>query len=156
VYEKDLPRLKDKQIIHFTLTNNPGKEYDAVIYSIGTAFENASKSIPVHAKVKGDKTGLIEGMNITAIVSLDKATVPAVPSEAIVNYQGEDYIFIEQGPDKDADSSSVKFKKVPVAKSNSDVGYTEITLLHKIPDHSKVVVRGAFFILAKMINKTDE
>jgi RND family efflux transporter MFP subunit len=156
VYEKDLPRLKDRQIIHFTLTNNPGKEYDAVIYSIGTAFENSTKSIPIHAKVRGDKTGLIEGMNITAIVSLDKATVPAVPSDAVVNYQGQDYIFIEQGPDNDAESSSVKFKKVPVAKGDSDIGYVEITPLHKIPDHAKVVVKGAFFILAKMTNKSDE
>ena len=156
IYEKDLPKLRDKQVIHFTLTNNPGKEYDAVIYSIGTAFENSTKSIPIHAKVKGDKTGLIEGMNITAIVSLDKAQVPAVPSGAIVNYQGQDYIFIEEGPDNDADSSSVKFKKVPIAKGDSDIGYTEITLLHKIPDHSKVVVKGAFFILAKMTNKSDE
>jgi hypothetical protein len=29
VYEKDLPVLKNNQLIHFTLTNNPGKEYDA-------------------------------------------------------------------------------------------------------------------------------
>ena len=156
VYEKDLPKLRDKQVIHFTLTNNPGKEYDAVIYSIGTAFENSTKSIPIHAKVKGDKTGLIEGMNITAIVSLDKATVPAVPSDAIVNYQGQDYIFIEEGQVKGADSSSIKFKMIPVAKGDSDIGYVEITLLHKIPDHSKVVVKGAFFILAKMTNKSDE
>jgi len=29
VYEKDLQKLKVGQTIHFTLTNNPGKEYDA-------------------------------------------------------------------------------------------------------------------------------
>jgi hypothetical protein len=38
VYEKDLPRLKENQVIHFTLTNNPGKEYD-------------TKTIPIHAVV---------------------------------------------------------------------------------------------------------
>jgi RND family efflux transporter MFP subunit len=70
VFEKDLPLLKDKQTIHFTLTNSPGKEYDAQIYSIGTAFANESKTIPIHAVVKGDKTGLIEGMNVTAVVSI--------------------------------------------------------------------------------------
>jgi multidrug resistance efflux pump len=31
VYEKDLPKLKKDQVIHFTLTNNPGREYDAGI-----------------------------------------------------------------------------------------------------------------------------
>lgn len=95
VYEKDLPLLKVNQIIHFTLTNNPGVEYDAKIYSIGTAFVNETKTIPIHAMVQGDKTGLIEGMNITAVISLGDAVVPAVPSDAVVNLQGQDYIFIQ-------------------------------------------------------------
>jgi cobalt-zinc-cadmium efflux system membrane fusion protein len=46
VFEKDLPYLKVGQTIHFTLTNNPANEYDAQVYSIGTAFENESKTIP--------------------------------------------------------------------------------------------------------------
>jgi multidrug efflux pump subunit AcrA (membrane-fusion protein) len=88
IYEKDLPALKAAQTIHFTLTNNPGVEYDAKIYSIGTAFAAESKTIPVHAVVKGDKTGLIEGMNITALISIGDAVLPAVPSDAIVNSRG--------------------------------------------------------------------
>jgi len=55
VYEKDLPMLHANQIIHFTLTNNPGKEYDAKIYSIGTAFVNEKKTIPFHGVVLGVK-----------------------------------------------------------------------------------------------------
>ena len=70
VYEKDLPKLKNNQVIHFTLTNNPGKEYDAEIFSLGSSFEGESKAVTVHAKVEGDKTGLIDGMNVTAVISL--------------------------------------------------------------------------------------
>ncbi len=95
VYEKDLPLLEKNQIIHFTLTNNPGIEYDAKIYSIGTAFASETKTIPIHAMVQGDKTGLIEGMNITAVISLGDAVVPAVPSDAIISFQGQDFIFIQ-------------------------------------------------------------
>lgn len=171
VYEKDLPKLKANQVIHFTLTNNPVKEYDAEIYSIGTAFEAGSKTIPVHAKVSGDKTGLIDGMSITALVSLDKSTVPAVPSDAIVNYQGQDYIFIlsanhteenektekdsvqqKDSKQEDGHPAETKFERVPVAKGTSDVGYTEITLMKEIPKDAKVVIKGAYFILAKMTN----
>ncbi|MEZ5047415.1 MAG: efflux RND transporter periplasmic adaptor subunit [Chitinophagaceae bacterium] len=93
VFEKDLPLLKVGQTIHFTLTNNPTNEYDAVVYSIGTAFENDSKTIPVHCNVKGNKTGLIDGMNITGIVSLNNVTTPAVPTDAIVEADGKYYIF---------------------------------------------------------------
>lgn len=185
VYEKDLPKLRDNQIIHFTLTNAPGKEYDAQIFSLGSSFEGESKAVSVHAKVQGNKTGLIDGMNITAAVSLGKAKVPAVPTDAVVNYQGQDYIFIVTDPhtedehhkesNKDAASthqqaedhdhkageagkseSGVTFEKIPVAKGTSDVGYTEITLLKPIPQNAKVVVKGAFFVLAKMTNSGGE
>ena len=168
VYEKDLPKLKNNQLIHFTLTNNPGKEYDAQIYSLGSSFEGASKAVTVHARVQGNKTGLIDGMNVTAIISLEKATVSAVPSDAIVNYQGQDYIFIvtdkheEEKKDsvrpdaKEAktheEESGISFERIPVVKGTSDIGYTEITLLKEIPKDAKVAVKGAFFILAKQTN----
>lgn len=100
VFEKDLPKIKVGQVIHFTLTNNPEKEYDATVFSIGSSFENESKSIAVHAKVSGAPTGLIDGMNITGIVSLDNVKGPAVPNEAIVEADGNYYIFIQT--DKEA------------------------------------------------------
>ena len=167
VYEKDMPKLRNNQLIHFTLTNNPGKEYDAQIYSLGSSFEGESKAVSVHAKVQGNKTGLIDGMIVTAIISLEKATVPAVPSDAIVNFQGQDYIFIvaeRQKGIKDSlvqnakvtdvhkEESRVIFERIPVVKGNSDIGYTEITLLKEISEDTQIAVEGAFFILAKMTN----
>ena len=44
--------------------------------------------------VKGNKSGLIDGMNITGIVSLNNVTTPAVPTDAIVEADGKYYIFI--------------------------------------------------------------
>lgn len=168
VYEKDLSKLKNNQLIHFTLTNDPGKEYDAQIFSLGSSFEGESKAVTVHAKVQGDKTDLIDGMNITAVISLEKATVPAVPSDAIVTYAGQDFIFIVTDANQNnidslqrvAENSQQKdtgltFEKIPVAKGTTDVGYTEITLLKDIPKDVQIVVKGAFFVLAKMTNSGD-
>jgi cobalt-zinc-cadmium efflux system membrane fusion protein len=170
VYEKDLPKLKNNQLIHFTLTNNPGKEYDAQIYSLGSSFEGESKAVTVHAKVQGDKTGLIDGMTITAAISLEKITTPAVPTDAIVTIAGQDYIFMvtdaneENGHQEIKDSvkhevneqhkeeEGLTFEKIPVAKGTTDVGYTQITLLKEIPKNAKIVVKGSFFVLAKMTN----
>ena len=172
VYEKDLPKLKNNQLIHFTMTNNPGKEYDAQIYSLGSSFEGESKAVSVHARVQGNKTGLIDGMNITAVISLEKSTVPAVPSEAIVTLAGQDYIFVlfeehskdEHRKEKDTlkhganeqtvplEEKGLTFERVPVAKGTTDVGYTEITLLQETSKEAKIVTKGAFFVLAKMTN----
>lgn len=171
VYEKDIPKLKNNQLIHFILTNNPGKEYDAQIFSLGSSFEGESKAITVHAKVKGNKSGLIDGMNITAIISLQKATFPAVPTDAIVTLSGQDYIFIQtygpvQKKTSGIDSGTLNkrqtkeevltFAKIPVVKGTTDIGYTEITLLKNVPADASIVTKGAFFVLAKMTNSGKE
>lgn len=165
IYEKDLPKVVTGQTIHFTLTNNPGKEYDATIYSIGTAFVNETKAIPVHAKVINNKTGLIEGMTVTARISLGENVYPAVPDEAIVNEGGKDYIFILNSINsskpptngtEDKEGTAYNFKKVQIIKGTSDVGYTEIKLINEIPKGSKIVTKGSFFIMAKMTNSGEE
>lgn len=177
VFERDLPKLRVGQTIHFTLTNNPYEEYDAQVYSIGSAFESSSKTIPVHCKVQGNKKGLIDGMNITALVSLDNITAPTVPNDAIVEADGKYYIFIktdkqieehhEEGEEehehKDgekhdektepiADAKNINFEKIEVAKGVSELGHTAIIPVKEIPEGTKVAIKGAFFINAKLTN----
>ena len=50
------------------------------------------------------------------------------------------------------EEKGLTFEIIPVAKGTTDVGYTEITLLKEIPKGAKIVVKGAFFVLAKMTN----
>lgn len=158
VFEKDLPLLKIGQVIHFKITNNATKEYDAQIFSIGSAFEPNSKTIPIHAAVKGNKTGLIDGMNITALVSLNNVTSPAVPTQAIVNHRGQDYIFIVTDKVKidTAVGNTTSFQMMPVVKGTSELGYTAITPVREIPANAKIVTKGAFFILGKLTNTEEE
>ncbi|MBL0078719.1 MAG: efflux RND transporter periplasmic adaptor subunit [Bacteroidetes bacterium] len=94
VFEKDLPMLTVGQTIHFRITNNAVEDYNAKIYAIGSLFEDDSKTVAVHAIVQGNKTGLIDGMNITAIVSLNNVTAPAVPTDAIVEADGKYFVFV--------------------------------------------------------------
>lgn len=170
VFEKDLPQVKVGQTIHFTLTNNPTAEYDATVFSIGSSFENESKTIAVHCRVNGNKSGLIDGMNITGIVSLSNVTTPAVPNDAIVNADGKYYIFVqtdkkaeehheegeEEGSQKEGEEkkhkNSKNFEKVEVLKGVSDMGYTAVTFVNEIPANAKIVVKGAFFVNAKLSN----
>ncbi len=161
VYEKDLPLVKKDQRIHFSLTHNPGKEYDAQIYSIGTAFANETRAVPVHAHVINEKTGLIEGMAVTARISLDTSTHPAVPDAAVISLDGGDFIFVETSKKDDHEAASdaehiTTYERIQVIKGVSDVGYSEIRPLTPIPGGSHVVTKGAFFLMAKMVNTGHE
>jgi len=148
VFEKDLPNLKVGQQIHFVQTNNPTKNYDAEIYAIGAAFENDSKSIPVHCTVNGDKTGLIDGMNVSALISLDNVMSMAVPDEAIVDAQGKSYIFVVTDTSTEQQASVTHFERIEVVKGTADMGYTAITPVRTLDEANQIAVKGAFFINA--------
>lgn len=167
VFEKDLPLVKVGQLIHFTVTNNPVNQFDAKVFSVNSSFENQSKTIAVHANVVGDKTGLIDGMNITGVIGVNDVKQQAVPDEAIVNAEGKFYVFIQT--DKSADDlenhehehehehdsregQGVNFEKIEVIKGVSDMGYTAVSFVKDVPKDVKVVVKGAYFINAKMTN----
>lgn len=165
VFEKDLPLLKVGQTIHFTLTNNPTVEYDAQVFSIGSAFESESKTVPVHCTVKGNKKGLIDGMNITGFVSINDVTAPAVPNDAIIEADGKTFIFIvtdkkpehhhEEGEDhheQKETAGSVNFEKIEVIRGVSNLGFTAISFVKDIPETAKIVTKGAFFINARLTN----
>ena len=185
VFEKDLPLVKVGQIINFQLTNNPDKTYTAKVFTIGSSFENDSKTIAVHSTVVGSKVGLIDGMNITGMIGINNVRTPAVPNDAIVEADGKYYIFVEtdkkpeeheeghddhghahdEGEAKHAHSNekeagehgeeqakNINFEKIEIQKGVSALGYTAITPVTEIPAGTKIVVKGAFFINAKMSN----
>jgi len=169
VFEKDLPMLKVGQTIHFTLTNNPVDEYDAKVFSIGSSFENDSKTVSVHCDVTGNKRGLIDGMNVTGIVSLNHVTAPAVPTEAIVSDNAKDYVFVvtdkkpeehheedaignEQRAIGDEQKGSINFEKIEVVRGVSNMGYTAVTFVQDVAKSAKIVTKGAFFVNAKLSN----
>lgn len=174
LFEKDLSSIKVGQIIRFTQTNNPIKEYQAKVFSIGASFENQSKVISVHSTVIGNKEGLIDGMDVTGMISLNNTTTPAVPNDAIVNVDGKNYIFAlvnknedekhshkedekhEHNENKEDDhkekTNTINFERIEVVKGVSNMGYTAITLVKDIPNNTKIVVKGAFFVNAKLTN----
>ncbi len=172
VFEKDLPKMKVGQVIQFELTNNPGNSYEAVVYSIGSSFENESKTIAVHSKVRGNKSGLINGMNITGAVSLSNSSTPAVPNDAIVEADGKFYIFVktnkkvEEHTDEESkdpneknkehkNETSINFEKIEVVKGSSNMGYTAITTVNEVDPNAQIVVKGSFFVNAKLSNSGD-
>lgn len=171
IYEQDLTKIKVGQTVDVILTNLPGKQYTAKIFAVGSAFEGESKSIPVHAAITGDKTGLIEGMNVTANISIKSNLTAAVPSSAIINNAGNDFIFIQteghehtEHEHSDSEEKMVKeelgdeftFSKIEVRKGVSNGAYTEIMPLQAITGDPKVVVNGAFYLMSMLTNEEEE
>ncbi len=161
VFEKDLSRVSVGQTVEFTLTNNPSQNYFAEIHSIGSSFEDDSKTVSVHAEITSSKMGLIHGMNVTGVIHQAGAKTWAVPNEALVFSEGKYFIFVvkKQADHKhegEADHEHyTDFEKLEVIKGVSELGYTGVTLSEGKSEGLKIVTKGAYFVNAKMTNTGD-
>lgn len=139
-------------------TNNTRQK----VYNINSSFDEGSKTITAHCEITGDNVGLIDGMNISALVNLGGQMSQEVLNEAIVNSDGKYYIFIvrdrsEQEKIKLVEvegqyrhEKQTRFERVEIVKGASELGYTVISPVGEISDGGKIVVKNAFFVNAKL------
>ncbi len=142
IYEQDVAKVKVGQLISFSIINDPHHAHTAKIFSINKAFENGQQAVIAHAEIHGTDDQLLSGMYVDARIETDENKVMCLPSEAIVSNGNDHFIFIEHEPNT--------YKQVQVTIGTSDMGFTEITPLEKIPDNSKVAVKGAYYILSQL------
>ena len=156
VFEKDVPKLKIGQKVRFTLANET-EERMATIYLIGREI-NKDRTVQVHCHIDKEDTELLPGMYLSAYVETGGALVPALPDEAIVDYNGKKYIFIvseEKHEEDKAEQSGQHFMMLEIQTSNRELGFTEVN----VPDslsQAEVVVKGAYALLSKMKNSEEE
>lgn len=169
VFEKDIPKLQIGQKIRFTLANET-KERTAKVYLIGRKI-NSDRTVRIHCHIDVEDVHLLPGMFLKAIVESGQVQVNAVPNTAIVDYQGQKYIFIKETPanavvktpgkEKEGETMHTEeahhFKIVPVTIGSSDGGYTEINLPEDFNKaKEQVVFIGAYDLLSKMKNSEEE
>ncbi len=145
VYEKDLPHIKNNQTIEFSLQSNPKAVMTAEIFAIGKVLDEAQRTVSVHAKILGEKTEMLPGMYVEGQVILDDRKTPALPEEAIALDNGLHYIFVKEEEHDD----EIHFKKVPVLKVLSDLGYVQIDPLEPLEKDVEIVTSGAYFLMAQ-------
>lgn len=165
IFEKDVPLLKVNQRVLFTLANESNHRV-AFVKLIGREI-SSDRSVQVHCEIERQDRELIPGMYLKAIVETDSAHVAAVPEEAIVNFEGKKYIFIEtvevhEDGGKHADEKEEKeeekhhYKMVEVSIGETELGFVSVTLPEGFELNTKIVTKGAFSLLAKMKNSEEE
>jgi len=146
VFEKDIDKVKVNQKVLFALTTKPEKIYEGEIFALGSAFEMDTRAVKVHAKIIGTHQGLLSGMFVEArIVTADKKG-NALPEGAFVTEKGLDYVFIQRKRNKD----KIEFEKIQVNKGISDLGYTEVVFIDKVPKNAVIVLKGAYYVNSEM------
>lgn len=148
VFEKDIPNIKIGQKVKFTLANE-SEERVATVYLIGREIAQ-DRTVQIHCHLDDEDAELIPGTYLKAYIESGENQVPALPDEAIVKYQGKNYIFI-------AADEELHFTMIEIQKGNSENGYTEVILPKDFNQAStEVVIKGAYDLLSKMKNSEEE
>lgn len=147
VFEKDVPKIKLGQKVRFTLANETD-ERTATVYLIGREI-SSDRTVRIHCHLDKEDLDLLPGMYLKAYVEAGTQRLSALPNEAIVNFEGKDYVFVTE---KEANH----FKMLEVTKGISELGYTEIVTKEGLNNESLIVINGAYDILAKIKNSEEE
>ena len=148
VFEKDVSKVKEGQMVSFTVESVPEKRLEAEIYSVGKKFEQNPKAVHVHAEIKNKEDFLIPGMYINGKIHTTGRKVFALPSEAIIEEEGKPYIFVAQPPE--GDESEWKFAPIEIRTGITDEGWVEIKLLEELPEGAKVAWNNAYYLISEM------
>lgn len=171
VFEKDVPKLKIGQKVRFTLANETNERI-ATVYLIGREI-NADRTIQIHCHIDKEDKELLPGMYLKAAVETGGTQVPALPDEAILDFEGLKYIFIStdakhedqahkkteekaEGKTGHTEDDGIHFEMITIQVGNSEFGYTEVVLPESFNIESKVIVKGAYAVLSKMKNTEEE
>ncbi len=147
VFEKDVPKIKIGQKVRFTLANETD-ERTATVYLIGREISE-DRTVRIHCHLDKEDLDLLPGMYLKAYVEAGTQSLPAIPNEAIVNFEGKDFIFV-------AEKEANHFKMIEVTKGISELGFTEVEMKEGLNNESLIVISGAYDILAKIKNSEEE
>jgi cobalt-zinc-cadmium efflux system membrane fusion protein len=67
---------------------------------------------------------------------------------AIISEEGLSYIFVVN--EKESDEEHTAFNKIEIHRGAEDMGFVEVVPAQPIPANPKVVISGAYYILAEM------
>jgi membrane fusion protein, heavy metal efflux system len=151
VFEKDVPQLKIGQKVRFTLANE-NDERMATVYLIGREIQS-DRTVRIHCHLDKEDRELLPGMYLKAYVEAGTKSVAALPEKSVVEFEGKNYIFIEQMANTDDVHT---FKMIVVEKGAVEMEYVEIKPIDAVPLGAKIVINGAYDILAKMKNTEEE
>jgi cobalt-zinc-cadmium efflux system membrane fusion protein len=146
VFEKDLDKLSIGQKLIAYTNNDPQRQYPCEIILIGKDFSK-DRNVEVHCHFLRYDKRLIPGLFMNAEVRVKSNQVDALPSDAIVAYQGKQYVFI-------AREKNV-FDMVEVKTGDTQDGYTAVTGGNELGTQA-VVVKGAYTLLMELKNRGSE
>ncbi|MES2806036.1 MAG: efflux RND transporter periplasmic adaptor subunit [Bacteroidota bacterium] len=141
VFEKDINKMAIGQSVIAYNNTDPEKKYPCKIILIGKDFSE-NRSTEMHCHFTSYDKSLLPGMYMNAEIELKSQQSNALPSEAIVNYENKNYVFVAK--------ENKQFVMKEVTTGNTENEFTEI--ISEDLNEATIVIKGAYSLLMKMKN----
>lgn len=146
VFEKDLDKVFIGQSILAYNNAQPDKKFEGKVVLIGRDLADDG-SIEVYCHFNRLDNSLIPGMYMNAEIEVHLANVAALPEDAVLYFEGRNYVFISKGNNQ--------FELLEVELGNKENNFVQV-LNHEAVGDQDIVTIGAYALLMKMKNITDE
>ncbi|HEX8039721.1 MAG TPA: efflux RND transporter periplasmic adaptor subunit [Chryseosolibacter sp.] len=148
-FEKDLGKIEPGQTVRFALANESDFSREAQVFLVGKSTGN-DRVVPVHCHIaRESEKGLLPGLYAKAWIETGTERQYAVPSEAIVQSEGKDYLILQTGHSP----TGYTFRFEQVKKGTEQEGYTAVTIPERLRAGDVViVVKNAYSILSALEN----
>ncbi len=154
VFENDIDKVKNGDRVMVSLTNQPGVVVSGHVYGMNEYFKDGTKSVAVHVKLDATRGAkLFDGMYVSGKIATGRQLCVALPSKAIVNADGKQYIFALNNAPK---GGIYSFSRHEVTTGVSNDGFTEVSLCKHIQRGQKIVTGNAFYLASLTGEHADE
>jgi cobalt-zinc-cadmium efflux system membrane fusion protein len=146
IFEKDLDKLaKGQKLVAFT-NNQPDKKYPCEISLIGGDLSE-ERTAEVHCHFENFDKSLVPGMYMNAEIEIKSHETLAIPEDAIVSFEGLDYVFIKK--------VGMEFEMKAVETGVKENKYVEVINSASFAE-KQIVTKGAYTLLMSLKNKSEE
>lgn len=146
IFEKDLAKLSKGQKLMAYTNNQPDKKYPCEI-SLITVDLSEERTAEVHCHFENFDKSLVPGMYMNAEIEIKSHETQTIPEEAIVSFEGKDYVFVKK--------SGMEFEMMTVETGVKENKYAEVINSSAFTG-KEIVTKGAYTLLMSLKNKSEE
>ncbi|MFD2720869.1 efflux RND transporter periplasmic adaptor subunit [Hymenobacter monticola] len=153
VFERDITKVKEGQDVLFRVPSQgaSARPLAATVFLVGKAFDDDGRTVPVHAHLHD--TGpdaaatatLLPGQYVSARILTGRTPQRTLPEDALVPGGEVSYGYYQVK----SDASGSTFRRFSLRPGATDQGQVAVSLLDKLPDTTRLVIRGAYFLDAE-------
>ena len=147
IFEKDITKLAIGQKLVANTNNQPEIKHKCEILLISKDLSADEHSADVHCHFEDYDKTLLPGMYMNAEIELKSNDAVTVPQDAVINFEGKEYVFVSINKNQ--------FRMTAVKSGATENNFVEIIDASDLKNN-KIVTKGAYTLLMKLKNKSDE